>query len=590
MAESPLLNSGNVVRLEIRANGSQIKDSIGVASVSVNKTVNEIPYARIELLDGDASQQDFPISNSEDFKPGSEIRIDASYGLEKETIFEGIIVKQGIRVAGGSDSRLIIECSDKALKLTLGRRNANFLEKTDSDIIGRLITEAGLKKDVHTTALKYEKMVQYYCSDWDFLMSRAEANGLLVITDGGKVSVNPPDTKTAAALKLTYGTDLIELHADVDASTQLSMVGSSCWDPENQALARDSAPASELNKQGDLTSEELAKVLGIEEFHLQTPAALRPQDLQTWAEAQQVKAGLARIRGRMKFQGSARARPGTLIELEGVGDHFNGDVFVSSVTHQIEEGNWITEAEFGLAPGWYAEQRNLVAPPASGLLPGVDGLQIGKVVKIDEDPDKSYRIQIKLPLLDEGGVEAEPLWARLASFYATQANGAFFLPEVDDEVVIGFLNGDPTQPIVLGSLFSAKSQAPYEADDKNTIKGIITRSELKFEFNEERKSITLATPAGNQLMLDDDAGSILLQDRNGNKISLSESGIALDSPGDISIKAGGKIDISATADADIKGMNVSCDARVGFTARGSASAELSAAGQTTVKGAMVMIN
>lgn len=590
MAESPLVSSSEVVGLAIFANGSQIKDSIGVASVFVNNTVNKIPYARIEMLDGDMPHQDFPIGNSDDFKPGSEIKIDAGYGRKKETIFEGIIVKQGIKISGDNDSRLIIECRDKAAKLTLGRRNANFLEKTDSDIIDQLLKDAGLKTDVHATDVKYEKMVQYYCSDWDFLMSRAEANGLLVITDAGKVSVNPPDTSTAAELKLTYGEDLVELHADVDARSQLPTVESMGWDPDKQALEKDKAPAKELNKQGDLTSAELARVLGLTEFQLQTPAALQPQELKAWAEAQQLKAGLARIRGRMKFQGSASAKPGTLITLEGVGDHFNGDVFVSSVTHQFGQGNWITEAAFGLAADWFAEQRDLVAPPASGLLPGVDGLQIGKVVKTSEDPEKAFRIQIKLPLLNQGGNEAEPLWARLASFYASREFGAFFLPEIDDEVLVGFLNGDPTQPVVLGSLFSQKNKTPYEADEKNTTKGIVTSSKLKFEFDEEKKSVTIITPAGNQLVLDDDTKSILIQDQNNNKIALSDSGIVLDSPKDISIKAGGKIEISATADADVKGMNVNCEAQTGFTAKGNASAELSASGQTTVKGAMVMIN
>ncbi|MFP5393897.1 MAG: Rhs element Vgr protein, partial [Gammaproteobacteria bacterium] len=99
-------------------------------------------------------------------------------------------------------------------------------------------------------------------------------------------------------------------------------------------------------------------------------------------------------------------------------------------------------------------------------------------------------------------------------------------------------------------------------------------------------------------VLSDDAKSIELSDQNGNKLTLSPDGITLDSPKDIAITAKGKITLDAVgniavgskADLQQKAMNISSDAQIGFTAKGAASAELSATGQTTVKGAMVMIN
>ena len=348
-------------------------------------------------------------------------------------------------------------------------------------------------------------------------------------------------------------------------------------------------------------------------MQLQTPAELKAEALKGWAEAQQVKAGLARIRGRATFQGSARARPGTLIELRGVGNHFNGNVFVGSITHRIADGNWLTEAGFGLAPEWFAERRDLVAPPASGLLPGVEGLQVGKVVKVNGDPANAFRVQINLPLVNPDKSSEGFVWARLAGFYASAESGAFFLPEVDDEVLVGFFNNDPTQPVVLGSLFSPVNKAPYATDDSyenNKTKAIVSREQLRIEFDEEKKILTIATPGGgadtrdlgaaalNKVVLDDDSKSILLQDQNGNSIELGPDGIKIDSPKDIAITAQGKITLEATgaisvsskADVAVKGMNVDCEAQTGFTAKGNASAELSASGQTTVKGAMVMIN
>lgn len=596
MAESPLVNSSQVIGLTLYSEGQQMDPSIGVVSVTVTSTINKIPFARIELLDGDMPNKEFPLSDSNDFDPGKEIKIDAGYGQKEETIFEGIVVKHSIKISGDNDSRLVIECRDKTVKMTVGRHNSNFIDKTDSDIIAQLITDyPDLQKDVDSTTVKHGELVQYYCSDWDFLLARAEVNGLLVIVDSGKVSVKAPDTSSSAELKLTYGNDLIELHADIDARSQLAKVESASWDPATQKLIKDSAAPQVLNKQGDLDSAKLADVLGVKTFQLQTSGSLQQPELKGWAEAQQQKAGLARIRGRMKFQGNARARPGSQIELEGVGEHFKGSVYVSSVNHQISDGNWITEVGFGMAPDWFAEQRDLMAPPAAGLLPGVDGLQVGVVQQLDADPAGEPRIKVTLPVLQ---AETPGVWARLANFYASNGFGAFFIPEIGDEVLLGYLNNDPNNPVVLGSLYSSQRKPPYELTADNFTKAIVTQSTLKLEFDDDKKVISLITPGGNQVVISDEGKSILLQDQNDNKVELGPDGIILDSPKDISIKAQGKIDLTATgaisasskADVGIEGMNVNCEAQTGFSAKGNATAELSASGQTTVKGAMVMIN
>ena len=108
----------------------------------------------------------------------------------------------------------------------------------------------------------------------------------------------------------------------------------------------------------------------------------------------------------------------------------------------------------------------------------------------------------------------------------------------------------------------------------------------------------METPGGNKVVISDDDKSILLQDQNSNEVKLGTDGIRLDSPRDITINAKGKITLDAfgeigvrsKADTNIEGLNVNAKANIGFVGKGSATAELSAAGNTTVKGAMVMIN
>jgi Rhs element Vgr protein len=596
MADSPLMGSTGVVSVAILSNGTAIADTIQIVSIEITYNVNKIPSAKIILLDGDMPSNDFPVSNADDFKPGVVITINAGYANQTTTIFKGIVTKHGIKMDGDNFSRLIVQCRDSAVAMTVGRKNANFVDFKDSDVIGKLIgAYRGLTSDVTATTTSFKELVQYYCTDWDFMLIRAEANGFLVTVDAGKVSVKAPQVDGEAVLTLTYGIDLMTFGADVDAASQFSVVKGVAWNLTDQAIQEQQAGPNQLTGQGDLAAAELAGVVAPDYFRLQTDAPLESTALTDWVKGQQVKSGLARIRGYATFQGSAKVKIGELVELKGVGNRFNGNVLVTAVKHEIKQGNWVTEIEFGLSPQWFAEQYKAESPLASGWVPGVNGLQIGVVKKLDADPEGQYKIQVSVPVLQS---ETDGVWARLASFYGSNGLGAFFVPEIGDEVVLGYFNNDPSYPVVLGSLYSSNRKPPYELTADNFIKAIVTRSKLKLEFDDEKKIITLITPGNNKIVISDDQKSILLQDQNSNKIELNASGIIIDSPKDIKISAKGKVTIDAvgniesTAQADIKsqGLNINHQANVGFSAKGNATAELSASGQTTVKGGIVMIN
>ncbi|HET6829189.1 MAG TPA: type VI secretion system tip protein VgrG [Ramlibacter sp.] len=598
MPVSPNTAAEGVLRVTVYSNGTALPDTVAanVVSVTVNRMVNAIPYARLVVADGDMATLAFPISDATQFKPGAQIRIDAGYGDTQVTIFQGVVMRHGLKIGGPNYSRLVIECRDKAAAMTVGRKNANYVDQKDSDVLSTLFSAAGLTADVQATSAQNPEIVQYYCTDWDFALARAEANGMLVIVTDGKVSVKPPQVSGSAALSVTYGTDLMEFEADIDARTQLSAAQAVAWDPKTQtALQGGQASPPTLNAQGDLAASELAKVLGLSNYRLQTAAPVDAAGLKTWADAQQLKAGLARVRGRMKFQGNAQATVGGLVQLAGVGAHFSGTVYVTAVTHELHNGNWTTDAEFGLSPQWMTQRDDVVAPPAAGLLPGVEGLQIGVVMKLDGDPGGEQRVQVSTPVMQ---AQTDGVWARLAKFYGSNTFGAFFIPEVGDEVVLGYLNNDPSYPVILGSLYSSKHTPPYALEAQNNTKAIVTRCKHKVEFDEQNKIITITTPTANKMILSDQGKSIQLLDQNGNKVELTPSGISLDSPkniqltakGTITLDAVGAITITSKADVKSEGLNVNCQAQVGFSAKGAATAELSATGQTTVKGAMVMIN
>jgi Rhs element Vgr protein len=596
MAKSPRINGSGLVDLIISCNGNKMEESRKIISLTVTKKINHVPQARIVLLDGDIGDGDFPVSNSDEFTPGSEIVIAAGYEHQAETIFEGIVIRHGIRIDGDGQARLIVDCRDKSVKMTIGRKNANYVAQKDHEIITGLIqTYDGLSLDVKDTSITYKELVQYYCTDWDFMLSRAEANGMLVIVDDGKVSVTPPKTDSVPGLKVSYGSDIISFDAHMDARTQVAKVMGTTWEPSSQTAVQQEGSPPALNAQGDLEATDLAKVIGLDTYMIQTAAPVDKIGLKAWADAHMLRAGLARIQGKIKFQGSAKAKPGSLMTLERLGNRFNGDVFISSAVHTFTPGNWITEVEFGLAPDGFSQKTDILAPPAAGFLPGIEGLQIGIVKQLSDDPEKEHKVQVTIPLMKN---ETQGVWARIAKFYGSNGFGAYFMPEIGDEVVLGYFNNDPCHPVILGSLYSSKNPPPYTLEDDNNFKAIVTRSELTLEFDDDKKIITLLTPGGNKMIFSDDDKSISIMDQNSNKIILGTDGIEIKSPKDIKISAQGKIqmdgamgvDISSDMDIKQEGLNINCTAKVGLTAKGNASAELSASGQTTVKGSMVMIN
>jgi uncharacterized protein involved in type VI secretion and phage assembly len=237
---------------------------------------------------------------------------------------------------------------------------------------------------------------------------------------------------------------------------------------------------------------------------------------------------------------------------------------------------------------------NIESPPAAGLTASVQGFHYGIVKQIHEDPDSQTRVLVELPLMNN----SDGIWARLANLYASNSFGTFFMPEINDEVIVGFMNDDPGFPVILGSLYSSKNVPPYTPDEENTLKAIVTKSKLVIEFNDDKKIITIKTPAGNTICLSDDEESITVEDQNKNKATFSPDGIVMDSQsdmtlkavGDITVEAGGNLTMSAKANVDISGLQISSSAKTSYSASGSASAEFTSSGTCTVKGAMVMIN
>ncbi len=599
MSKSAKNQIGALVTISIKVDGSNIPDVFQVYSVSVEKKVNRISTATIVILDGEAETGKFDASSSKIFVPGNQISIEAGYDTHNKLIFKGIITQQSIRVGGSIGSSLELICKDIAVNTTIGRKSLTFSKKKDSDIMSSIIGNySGISSNVTETETEWPVQVQYYVSDWDFILSRADANGMIVNTINGTLHVQKPDANTSSVLAATYGDGIYECGAGLNSLKQLGSVKSSAWDYKNQVVNAGQASNTESGP-GNLSSKKLSDVVGLSDYQLQTTAALEDAELVNWSKAQMIKSQFSKIRGEVKVAGTADVEPANFITLAGLGDRFNGDHFVSAVVHDISDGNWLTELSIGLSPNWFTEEIDIMSPPAAGLLPAVRGLYNAKVKKIFDDPDSQYRILVDVPMFDQNG---EGIWARLSNFYSTPGAGAFFLPEVDDEVVLGFLNEDPRYPVILGSLYSSSKIKPYdglEPNEKNQLKAIVSKSGIFIEFDDVDKILSISTPAKNKIVFSDKDKQIAINDENGNSIVMSQSGIDMKSPKDINISADQKINIKGTqgitiaasgGDVNVTGINVTEKADAQYSAEGGATAKFSAGAELTVQGAMVMIN
>ncbi len=569
-----------VVTSVITSAGTAIPGTYNILSVIVQKEVNRIPSATIVITDGDPAAQSFEISNKADFEPGKEIEIKLGYRGSNETVFKGIVVKHSIKTRK-KNSLLLIECRDKAAKMTAAYKSNYFKETKDSDVMEQIIDSYGLEKDVEATSIEHQQLVQYNCSDWDFLLCRADVNGLLCIPSDGKITIQKPDFAGATVLNVQYGATVHELDAEIDARLQYKSVKGTIWNYTDQELLSDiEAEEPSVPSAGNLDGATLADVLGEEELMLYHSGKIEEPELQQWVNSKMMKHRLAKIRGQVKIDGTAAIAPGQIIELQGVGERFQGKLFVTAVRQQYENGNWQTNIQFGINPEWFAQTYNVQQPMAGALLPAIEGLQIGVVTKLESDPDGEDRIMVRIPVIHK---DDEGAWCRVSSLDAGKERGMFFRPEINDEVIVGFINNDPRHGVVLGMLNSSAMPAHLTASDDNHEKGYQSRSKMKLIFNDDKKSINIETPGGHKVVIDEDQKKIELEDMNGNKITMNEDGITIESIKDIKMKAATDMKMEGGSNVNLKGGSQT-------KVEGGSGAEISSGGTTNVKGSMVNLN
>jgi uncharacterized protein involved in type VI secretion and phage assembly len=190
------------------------------------------------------------------------------------------------------------------------------------------------------------------------------------------------------------------------------------------------------------------------------------------------------------------------------------------------------------------------------------GVVVG-IITNNQDPDELGRVKVKIPRISG---EDESNWARVVSFMAGADRGAFFLPEVDDEVLVAFEYGDINMPYVIGSLWNGKDAPPEtNSDGKNNIRVIKSRNGhvIRLDDTDDKGKIEIVDNNENMIIIDTKEEKISIKSNKDieisapdGKVTIEANDIEIISNASTKIEASGGMDLKASDEMNIKGATV----------------------------------
>jgi phage protein D len=457
---------------------------------------------------------------------GTSIEVSAKTSVKasEEKIFAGEIVEIEPSFTPGKQ-RLVVRAFDRMHRLLRGRQVRSFVNVTDSDLVRKLAQEVGLTAKVGPTPQTYPYVFQNNETNLAFLQRRAASLGYLLFVRGKVLHCEAPQKEKTVQLK--WGATLHEFYPRLTTIEQVDKVTVRGWDPAlkqpivEQANRGSYAPTIGLPGQGG----ELAK----KAFQLQTEILVAERPIRTQQEANTLaKATLNQLDGRfIEAEGTCSGDPrlvaGVSAEITEVGTHFSGTYFVTSTTHIYSARESYT-TRFSVSALHQTTllglltQEEPTAPPM--------GLCIG-IVTDNNDEKGLGRVKVKYPWLSNDHASD---WARVVAPGGGAQRGIEFLPEVNDEVLVGFEMGDIHFPYVLGGLWNGKDALPEKVTSGGQVQKRLIRSR-----------------SGHTITLDDSrgGGGVTIEDKNGNQMVLDSAANSLNIKvkGNVTLEAGGEVTI-----------------------------------------------
>ena len=479
----------------------------------------------------------------------------------------------------------------------------------------KVAQRAGLSiGEVESTSTVYEHLSQGGVTDWEFLDGLAREIGYEIAVKDGKFDFRKPkkaDTAPAGGggpeqqnpLVLRLGTDLLRFRSLITAAEQVKEVQARGWDLAQKKAFVATAPAATTSAVLPAYNPvDIAKKFG-DPVYVATDVAYRSQaevDSAAAAIAEQIAGAFA------EFEGVARGNPklhaGAAISVDNVGAPFDGKYTITSSHHRYDPNTGYTTM-FSVTG---RSERSLY-----GLANGGGGGKLGQgpvVAQVSDakDPLEQGRVKLTFPWLSDTYVSD---WARTVQPGAGKDRGALVLPEVGDEVLVLFEQGDIRRPYVLGGLFNGVDTAPKGKPDlidgsSGAInrRSFVSRRGHRIDLIDEdgrTEGITLST-TGDKLQLKLDSVETKITVHSDGKILIEgKGGVLIDSASSKLELKGGEVSITSTSGVKIDGGSGGVDVQTngqlslkGSTAKleGQASAEVKASGVLTVQGSLVKIN
>lgn len=431
-----------------------------IEEVETLEVLNQIAQARIVL----SGRETDVYSLLKSGQPGNPAEILFITGEAEFIVFSGEVVEQELCISKGI-SRLTLHLRHTLHRLRQTLRSQVFRNKSDLDIIKKILSDHQITlSSPHGLTLEYPQMVQYQCSDWQFLQYRLHANSVWLVTREDKVTLI--DAKLPAgsvgASHVIERTENVDKPGIVGTKWQQRAprfnndVKASHWDIDQQKMTPGRrAKKFNLGSVGLDAGDLKASKTSVAELNY--GLALEEGEAEACINSFELERQLSAIQARFVLWGGQHYQTGESLQVKGFDKVLDGQGVISEVCHRVTPDKWETELVVGQEAPEYTKF-------VRALTPAVRGVHIGIVAAHQSDDKKWFRLQIKIPSFNS---KDETLWARIALPYASDDGSVGFYPNPGDEVIVAFLEDDPRYPVVLGSVHNPKKKPPKEFDEKN---------------------------------------------------------------------------------------------------------------------------
>lgn len=577
-------------KVEVLVDGHTDADlSRSLLGLLVTEQVGEHGTARLRVGHGGGSgkalPEDYPV------RPGAEVTVRIGTRGDPAEVFTGLVtaVTLGGGPAGGVEATVV--ATSYSVLLDAGPRTRVAEDSSDADLLHLVAQERGLDSDV-ASGPTLERIADTALTDWQRVLARSARHGWVAYTRGRTLVARPPDAGRGVA-KLSWGSNLREMALTEDLGPRHDPSVAVGWDPVHRETLTVQTQADEttpdLEGRPDLSQALTEAGLAGRDGWYAAVGPAHPEQLAELATSLAAAEALRHVTGSVVVGGDPRLRPDCRVTLDGIGRRLDGLHYVSGVRHRVQAGAYTTELTLGLpsvAPRYPGPRAGLtindvpIAVAAEPAVGGVSGLTVGVVQGLD-DPAGQVRLQVWLPNLGDHPT----VWARLAVPDAGNGYGTFFVPSVGDEVVVGFIAGELTAPVVLGAMWGAAAPPPEESPDDNHVRSIVTPAGHTLRFDDgDGGTVELRSADGRRVLLDDEGHRIEVADPAGTSVVVDSHGVAITAEqGDVVIRA-------PAGEVRIEGLNLYAGASASATLEAGASLDLKSTATLTVKGSLVKIN